>query len=143
VGTQAPVCIGYPNKRIPSPPLLAYPDHNAPFTVHTDTSQDGLGAVLFQKQKGSSRVIASASRTLTPSERNYHMYSGELEFLALRWAVKEQFRDYFYYASEFVVYTEYNPLAYVSTSAKVHATGLRGWESLLTLFLKYTIDQAR
>ena len=51
-------------------PLLAYPDYNATFIVHTDASQDGLGAVLYQKQNGSTRVIAYASRTLTPSERN-------------------------------------------------------------------------
>ena len=77
--------------KVMSPPLLAYPDYNAPFIVHTDASQDGLGAVLYQKQNGCTRVIAYASRTLTPSERNYHMHSGKLEFLALKWAVKEQF----------------------------------------------------
>ena len=83
------------------------------------------------------------SRTLPPSEHNYHIYSGELEFLTLKWAVTEQFRDYFfYYAPEFVVHTENNTLTYVLTSAKVDATGLRGWENLLTLFLKYIIDQA-
>lgn len=92
---------------------------------------------MYQKQKGSSRVIANASRTLTPSERFYHMYSGELEVLALKWAVTERVRDYF------VVYSEHNPLAYVLTSAKVHATGWRGWESLLILFLEYIIDQVR
>ena len=111
--------------KVTSPPLLAYPDYNAPFIVHTDASQDGLGAVLYQKQNGCTRVIAYASRTLTPSERNYHMHSGKLEFLALKWAVTEQFRDYLYYAPEFVVYTDNNPLTYVLTSAKLNATGLR------------------
>ena len=111
--------------KITSPPLLAYPDYNAPFIVHTDASQDGLGAVLYQKQNGSTRVIAYASRTLTPAERNYHMHSGKLEFLALKWAVTEQFRDYLYYAPNFVVYTDNNPLTYVLTSAKLNATGLR------------------
>ena len=37
----------------------------------------------------------------------------------------EQFRDYLYYAPEFVVYTDNNPLTYVLTSAKLNATGLR------------------
>ena len=111
--------------KVTSPPLLAYPDYNAPFIVHTDASQDGLGAVLYQKQNGCTRVIANACRTLTPSERNYHMHSGKLEFLALKWAVTEQFRDYLYYAPEFVVYTDNNPLTYVLTSAKLNATGLR------------------
>ena len=29
------------------------------------------------------------------------MHSGKLEFLALKWSVTEQFRDYLYYAPEF------------------------------------------
>lgn len=110
---------------ITSPPLLAYPDYNAPFIVHTDASQDGLSAGLYQEQNGSTRVIAYASRTLTPSECNYHMHSGKLEFLALKWAVTEQFRDHLYYAPEFFVYTDNNPLTYVLTSAKLNASGLR------------------
>jgi len=39
--------------------------------------------------------------------------------------VTEQFRDYLYYAPEFVVYTGNSPLTYVLTSAKLNATGLR------------------
>ena len=66
--------------RITLPPLLAYPDYNAPVIVHTDASQDGLGAVLFPKQNGTTRVSAYASRILTPSEQNYNMHSGKLEF---------------------------------------------------------------
>ena len=125
-----------------SPPVLAYPDYDAPFIVHTDASQDGLGAVLYQKQNGSTRVIAYASRTLTPSERNYHMHSGKLEFLALKWAVTEQSRDYLYYTPEFVVYTDNNPLTYVLTSDKLNATWLSGLESSRTSTLKYGNDQA-
>ena len=53
------------------------------------------------------------------------MHSGKLEFLALKWAVTEQFRDYLYYAPEFVVYTDNNPLTYVLMSAKLNVTGLR------------------
>lgn len=110
---------------ITSPPILAYPDYNSSFIVHTDASQSGLGAVLYQEQNSTLRVIAYASRTLSPAERNYHLHSGKLEFLALKWAVTEQFRDYLYYAPEFTVYTDNNPLTYVLTTAKLNATGLR------------------
>ncbi len=119
--------------QITSPPILAYPDYNAPFIVHTDASQDGLGAVLYQEQQGTVRVIAYASRTLTPAEKNYHLHSGKLEFLALKWAVTEHFRDYLYYAPKFVVYTDNNPLTYVLSSAKLNATGLR-WVGELAEF---------
>ena len=52
-------------------PILAYAHFKAPFILHTDASSDGLGAVLYQNQDGQGRVIAYASRSLSPSERNY------------------------------------------------------------------------
>ena len=67
-----------------SPPVLAYPEFDKPYILHTDASQLGLGAVLYQEQNGVNRVISYASRTLTPSEKNYHLHSGKLEFLALK-----------------------------------------------------------
>ncbi|CAB4040754.1 Hypothetical predicted protein [Paramuricea clavata] len=108
-----------------SPPIMAYPDYSKSYVVHTDASKDGLGEILYQKQDGKMRVISYASRTLTPPEKNYHAHSGKLEFLALKWAITEQFKDYLYYAPQFTVYTDNNPLTYVLTSAKLNATGLR------------------
>lgn len=108
-----------------NPPVLAYPDFNQPFTVHTDASDQGLGAVLYQRQNGKLRVVGYGSRTLTPAERNYHLHSGKLEFLALKWAVCEKFRDYLYYAPHFTVYTDNNPLTYVMSTAKLNAVGHR------------------
>ena len=110
---------------ISSPPILAFPNYSSPFIVHTDASQSGLGAVLYQHQEGVLRVIAYASRTLTQAEKNYHLHAGKLEFLALKWSVTEQFRDYLYYAPSFVVYTDNNPLTYILSTAKLNATGLR------------------
>lgn len=72
-------------------------------------------------------------RTLTPSERNYHMHSGKLKFLELKWAITEQLRDYFYYAPTFVVYTDYNSLTYVLTTVKLNATGL-SWVGELAVY---------
>ena len=103
---------------------MAYPLYADPFIVHTDASQDGLGAVLYQRQAGQLQVIAYASRTLSPAETNYRLHSGKLEFLALKWAVTEQFCDYLYYCPNFTVFTDNNPLTYVLTMAKLNATGL-------------------
>ncbi|KAL1261163.1 hypothetical protein QQF64_008990 [Cirrhinus molitorella] len=105
------------------PPVLAYPDFNSPFTLHTDASEKGLGAVLYQWQNGKLRVIAYGSRTLTPAEKNYNLHSGKLEFLALKWAICEKFRDYLFYAPHFTVYTDNNPLTYVMSTAKLNAVG--------------------
>ena len=98
-----------------TPPLLACPYPNLPYILHTDARQDGLGAVLYQKQNNQLCVIAYASRTLTSAEQNYYMHSGKLEFLALKWAISDHFRDYLYYSPPFVAYTDNNPLTYVLT----------------------------
>lgn len=79
------------------------------------------------------RVIAYGSRTLSVSEKNYHLHSGKLEFLALKWAITERFRDYLYYAPFFTVYSDNNPLTYVLSTAKLNATGSR-WVAELADF---------
>lgn len=93
-------------ERIASPPVLAYPQCDKPFVVHTDASQGRLGAVLNEKQSDVMRVIAYASTTLTSAKKNYHLHWRKLEFLAWKWAVTDQFRDYLYYASEHTVFTD-------------------------------------
>ncbi|CAI5671134.1 unnamed protein product [Oreochromis niloticus] len=108
-----------------NPPILAYPDFDLPFVLHTDASNEGLGAVLYQRQNNKLRVIGYGSRTLTPAERNYHLHSGKLEFLALKWAICDKFRDYLYYAPTFTVYTDNNPLTYILSSARLNAVGHR------------------
>ncbi|MCG8034916.1 MAG: hypothetical protein JAZ03_22460, partial [Candidatus Thiodiazotropha taylori] len=113
--------------KLSNPPVLAYADYSLPFKVHTDASFDGLGAVLYQTQDGQERVIAYASRSLKPSEKNYPAH--KLEFLALKWAICEQFHDYLY-GSQFEVLTDNNPLTYLFTTAKLDATGQRWVASL-------------
>lgn len=108
-----------------SPPVMAYPDCEKPFVLHVDASEEGLGAVLYQRQEGVLRVIAYGSRTLTPAEKNYRLHSGKLEFLALKWAITERFRDYLFYAPHFTVYSDNNPLTYIMKTAKLNATGHR------------------
>ena len=116
-----------------NPPVLAYPDFSLPFSLHTDASEQGLGAVLYQRQEGKLRVLGYGSRTLTQAEKNYRLHSGKLEFLALKWAVCEKFRDYLYYAPRFTIYTDNNPLTYVMSSAKLNAVGHR-WVGELSDF---------
>ena len=106
-----------------STPILAYPDYKLPFVLHTDSSSEGLGAVLYQKQDGKLRVIAYASRSVSKSESHYPAH--KLEFLGLKWAVCEKFHEYLYGSNTFEVYTDNNPLTYVLTSAKLHACGQR------------------
>ena len=114
-------------------PILAYADFKAPLILHTDTSGDGLGAVLYQVQERKQRVIAYASHSLTRSERNYPVH--KVDFPALKWAITNKFLEYLY-GSQFQVYMDNNPLTYVLTMAKLDATGHR-WVAALS---NYTIS---
>ena len=106
-----------------STPILAYPDYQLPFILHTDSSSEGLGAALYQRQEGKLRVINYASRSERKTESNYPAH--KLEFLALNWAVCEKFHEYLYGSKPFEIFTDNNPLTYVLTSAKLDACGQR------------------
>jgi hypothetical protein len=126
-----------------SVPVMAYHEHNNSFVLETDASESGLGAVLYQQQNEILRVIAYGSRTLTTAEKNYHFHSGKLEFLGLKWAICEQFRDYLYYAPSFVVFTDNNPLTYyVLSTAKLNETGLRWVGELADFNIRYRPGKA-
>ena len=73
-------------------PISDYPDYNVPFILHTDASSAGLGCGLFQEQDGTIRVTGYGSRTLVGLQEKYH--SSKLEFLALKWAICDYFRDF-------------------------------------------------
>ena len=75
-------------------PILAYPNYKLPFILHTDSSLEGLRAVLFQVQNGVKRVLAYASRSVSKTEMNYPVH--KLEFLALKWAITDRFFYYLY-----------------------------------------------
>ena len=113
-----------------SAPILGYANSKLPFELHTDASGTALGAVLYQNQEDGKKVISYASRGLTKSEARYPAH--KLEFLALKWAVCEKFRDYLY-SAPFTVLTDNNPMTYVLTSAKLDATGHR-WLASLAAF---------
>ena len=109
-------------KLLKEPPVMAYPAFSLPFVLHCDASETGLGAVLYQEQESTLRVVSYASRTLTAAEKNYYLHSGKLEFLAMKWSLIEKFNDFLYYAP---VYSDCNPLSYVLSSAKLNATKIR------------------
>ena len=107
-------------------PILSFSDFNKPFLLETDASGRGLGAVLSQKQAdGQYHPIAYASCVMNETEQRYH--SNKQEFLALKWAVTEQFHEYLSpygkNRNEFVVCTDNNPLTYIFSSASLDAAG--------------------
>ena len=104
-------------------PVLAFADFKKPFLLKTDALIEGLGAVLSQKQDGGRyHPVAYASRGLKGGELKYH--SSKLEFLALKWAMTEQFREYLQY-QPFLVHTDNNPLTYVMMMPNLDTVGHR------------------
>ncbi|KAL8569843.1 hypothetical protein ACOMHN_038536 [Nucella lapillus] len=113
-------------------PVLGYADFKKPFVLETDASIEGLGAVLSQECDGKKHVVAFASRSLRPTERNMNNYSSmKLEMLALKWAMCEQFR-YYLLGAVTTVYTDNNPLSHLQT-ARLGAVEQR-WAAELACF---------
>ena len=117
-------------------PILSFPDFTKPFLLETDASGRGLGAVLSQKQAdGWYHPIAYASCVMNETEQRYH--SNKQEFMALKWAITEQFHEYLSpygkNRNEFVVRTDNNPLTYIFSSANLDAAGQR-WVARLASY---------
>ena len=101
-------------------PVLAFADYTKDFLLETDASREGLEAVLSQKQEdGWSHLVPYGSQALTMHEKNYH--STKLEFLVLKWAIMEHFKEYLLY-QPFLVKTD-NSLTYIMTTPNLDATG--------------------
>jgi len=97
-------------------PVLASPVDNGKYYLDTDASSTGLGAVLQQEQEGQIRVIAYASRVLSPAERNYCTTRREL--LALVYGLK-QFRQ-FLLGRRFVLRVDHSALVYLRRTPEVN-----------------------
>ena len=122
-------------------PILSFPDFSKPFLLEMDASGKGLGAVLSQKQSdGRYHPIAYASCIMNKTEQRYH--SNKQEFLALKWAVTEQFHEYLSpygkNRNEFVVRMDNNPLTYIFSTANLDAAGQR-WVAHLASY-NFTLE---
>jgi len=68
--------------KLTTTPILAFSNCDLTFMLETDTSFQGLGAVLSQKQPdGLLHPVAYATCSLSPAERNYGV--SKLETLAV------------------------------------------------------------
>ena len=102
-------------------PVLVFVDFRKPFRLETEASGEGLGAVLLQESDdGHYHPVAFASQELKGGEPKYH--SSKFEFLALKWAMTEQFREYLQY-QPFTVRTDNNQLTYILTTPNLDALG--------------------
>ena len=87
--------------------------------------------MLSQKQADSHfHLVAYGSWVLTVHEKNYQ--STKSEFLALKWAITEHFKEYLLY-QPFLVKTDYNPLMSIMTTPNLDTTGHQ-WVGALVKF---------
>ena len=93
-------------------PILRLPDHSLNFTLRTDASNSGIGAVLMQEHEGKLHPVAYASEKLTNAETRYSTL--EKECLAIIWGVGK-FR-LFLAGKTFVLQTDHKPLTFLSTA---------------------------
>ena len=117
-------------------PVLKFMDYLRPFMLETNASSNGLGEVLLQEREdGKLHPIAYGSQSLTKAERKYH--SGKTEFLVLKWAITDHFKEYLIY-QPFIVWTDNNPLNYLFTTPNLNACRHQ-WVASLANF-NFTIE---
>ena len=93
--------------RLTSVPVLTIPTGITGFSMYTDASGTGLGAILMQDH----RVVAYASHQLKKHEQNYPVHN--LELAAVVMALK-MWRHHLY-GARFEIFTDHKSLKYVFT----------------------------
>ena len=112
--------------RLISAPILAAPVDNGLYILDTDASLVGLGAVLHQEQGDHLKVIGYASRTLTPTERNYS--TTKREMLAVIYGLK-QYRQ-FLLGRHFQLRVDHSALTFIRKTPEVMGQAAR-WMDLI------------
>ena len=109
--------------------ILALPNFNKPFSIETDASDYGYGAVLQQETDGIKRPVAFFSKNYTQAQRKYP--TSEKELLALIMSV-EYFHQYLY-GRPFVAYTDHMPLTWLLTKKEPHPR-LERWMMRISIY---------
>ncbi len=118
-------------------PILHVPDFDKVFVLHTDGSNNGVGALLSQEFDAELFPVAYASKKLLPREKAYSVI--ELEGLAIVWGVHE-FQTYLY-GREFVLQTDNQPLTFINSS-KVSDSRVMRWALFLQNY-RFQIRQVK
>ncbi|CDH61216.1 hypothetical protein RO3G_11965 [Lichtheimia corymbifera JMRC:FSU:9682] len=108
-------------------PMLRHIDLRLPFHLATNASNDGIGAVLYQKHNGTNNIVGFMARALSKSERNYSVTKREL--LAVIFAFKKFHK--FLWGAPFTLYTDHKALMYLHTQKDPNPMMVKWLDTLL------------
>jgi len=119
-------------KQFGQEPILVTADPTKPFKIFTDTSNNGTGAVLTQKDKnGVQHPCFFYSKPFTGAEKCYH--TAKQEFLAIIQAIQEQ-RQYIDGApEETIVWTDHNNIIHWTNPSKL-SRRMMCWSTTLSAY---------
>ena len=106
--------------------VLYAPNFDLPFSLQTDASDRGLGAVLTQQVDGMDRPVLYLSRKLSDREGRYSTV--EKECLAIRWAVGAL--RYYLLGRAFTLYSDHAPLQWLHRMKDCNARVTRWYLAL-------------
>ncbi len=113
-------------------PVLQSPNFEQMFTVQTDASEHGLGAVLLQGEQRHLKPIAYISRKLLPRETKYSTV--EKECLAVKWALDSL--RYYLLGRKFQLEMDHRALAWLG---KMRDTNARITRWFLAKFFDFEV----
>jgi hypothetical protein len=120
-------------EKLTSALVLAFPSFDRPFTVETDASISGIGAVLMQTQEDQKlHPVAYASRSLSAAERNYSIT--ELETLAVVWALTKW--HHYLYGQAVTVVTDHAAVRAILETPNPSCKHARWWTKVYGSGLK-------
>ena len=119
--------------------VLTHYNPAQPLLLQTDASPYGLGAVISQiDPDGQERPISFASRSLTPSEKNYAQH--EKEGLSIIFGLKKYHK--YLYGRSFRIVTDHKPLLGLfgeKPSSPMASARVARWQMILAAY-DYTIE---
>lgn len=116
-------------KLLANAPLLSFPHWDEPFTVATDASTRGLGAVIFQRIDDSPHLIQCVARALSTGERNYS--ATKLELAGILFALRK-FR-YYLFGRRFCLLTDHRALTFLFSQRRASRVMEAWFDELIEL----------
>ena len=110
-------------KMLTSAPILRYPDPDKPYLVISDASVTGCGAILIQDE----HPVAYYSYKFSDPERKYT--TGEQEYYGIVKAL-EEWRCYLEGCVKLTVWTDHNPLTFMSVQPNLSRRQARWLEKM-------------